>query len=258
MAPFSIVRRMFACYYPPQLTLAESAHTREFAIRDLDVSDAPRHSAITRVTHWITALSFLGLLVSGVAILMAHPRFYWGEAGAVGAPSLFDFPLPFNLGHSGWGRHLHFLSAWICVLTGLLYVAHGLLTRHFRNMLLPSKADLSLTRIAGVISNHLRLRRPTEVEYNVLQKFTYLAVVFIVFPLIILTGLAMSPGITSVVPALVKIFGGQQAARTIHFLLAVSLVLFLLVHIAMVCLAGFMTRVRAMITGHHGATGEHI
>src|ERR1700733_9206092 len=82
---------------------------------------APRHSAIVRITHWITTLSFLGLLVSGIAILLAHPRLYWGETGAVGMPSLIDLPLPFVLvGQTGWGRYLHFLSAWVCVLTGLL------------------------------------------------------------------------------------------------------------------------------------------
>jgi thiosulfate reductase cytochrome b subunit len=105
----------------------------------------------------------------------------------------------------------------------------------------------------------LHLQRPTEEEsltYNVLQRLAYLAVIFVLFPLIILTGLAMSPAITSVVPALVNIFGGQQSARTIHFFVANFLVLFLLVHIAMVCLAGFTNRVRAMITGHGAARKE--
>src|SRR5580704_5451 len=91
-------------------------------------SAAPRHSAVVRITHWINTLSFFGLLVSGIAILLAHPRLYWGETGSVGTPSLLDLPLPFLLtGQSGWGRYLHFLSAWACVLNGTLYVLSGLL-----------------------------------------------------------------------------------------------------------------------------------
>jgi thiosulfate reductase cytochrome b subunit len=139
----------------------------------------------------------------------------------VGTPSLIDLPLPFMLtGQSGWGRSLHFLSAWICVLTGLVYV------------------------IAGLFTGHFRMRR-----YNSLQRLTYLAVVFALFPLIVVSGLAMSPAITSVAPAIVEVFGGQQSARTIHFFAANFLVLFLVVHIVMVSLSGFTNLVGAMITG---------
>jgi hypothetical protein len=100
---------MFVCYYPPQLPMAESAYLRGLAIREPDVLDSPRHSAIVRITHWITALSFLALLLSGIAILLAHPRRYWGETGAVGTPSLIDLPLPFVLDVPirGPGRYLH-------------------------------------------------------------------------------------------------------------------------------------------------------
>jgi thiosulfate reductase cytochrome b subunit len=196
---------------------------------------APRHSAVVRITHWITTLSFLGLLVSGIAILLAHPRLYWGETGGVGTGSLIDLPLPFVLvGQSGWGRYLHFLAAWVSVLTGLLYVLSSLLTRHFRKNFLSVSA-----------------------AYNVLQRLTYLVVVFVLFPLMIWTGLAMSPAITSVLPALVTVFGGQQSARTIHFFISISLVLFLVVHVAMVYRAGFRTRVGAMIAGRTAAGQEH-
>ena len=212
-----------------------------------------RHSELVRITHWITTLSFFGLLVSGIAILLAHPRLYWGETGAVGTPSLFDLPLPFLLGHSGWGRYLHFLSAWFCVLAGLAYVLFGLFTRHFRRKLLPTRTDLTWARISRVVLDHLRLKRPSEEafwRYNVVQQLTYLVVVFLLFPLMIWTGLAMSPAITSVFPSVVTVFGGQQSARTIHFFVTNFLVLFLLVHIAMLCITGFRTRMRAMITGH--------
>src|SRR4051812_40464708 len=105
---------------------------------EAEVTETPRHSLVVRITHWITALSFFGLLISGVAILLAHPRLYWGETGAVGTPSLIDLPLPFVLtGQTGWGRSLHFLSAWVCVLAGVWYFLAGVLSHHLRNDLLP-------------------------------------------------------------------------------------------------------------------------
>ncbi len=244
--------------------MAESAHLPGLAIQNSDVLDSPRHSALVRVTHWIHTLSFFALVVSGIGILLAHPRFYWGETGAVGTPSLFDLPLPFlvttstYIGPSSWGRSLHFLSAWICVLNGLLYAISGLLSQHFRKNLLPARIDLSWSPISRIVSNHLRMKRPSEEEslaYNVLQRLTYLNVVFLLFPSMIWTGLAMSPSITSVFPILVTVLGGQQSARTIHFFIAAALVLFLIVHIAMVCLAGFKNHMRAMITGR-GAGGK--
>src|SRR4029077_4002704 len=233
--------------------MAETAYLPGLEIRGSDSLDSPRHSAVVRVTHWITAASFIALLVSGIAILIAHPRLYWGETGGVGTPSLIDLPIPFMIGHSGWGRYLHFLSAWVSVLTGLLYVIYGLLTAHFRRNLLPAKADLAWGPISRMVWNDLRWKRPAEDEAlacNALQRLTYLAVVFVLFPLIILSVLAMSPAIASVVPVLRSGFGGQQAARTIHFFVAAALVLFVCVHIAMVCLAGFTHRVGAMIAGH--------
>jgi thiosulfate reductase cytochrome b subunit len=195
---------------------------------DLVIQTSTRHSALVRVTHWINAASFFALVVSGIAILIAHPRLYWGETGSLLTPSLFDLPIPLTLGQSGWGRYLHFLAAWICVLNGLLYAIAGLLNRHFEN-------DLFLARGAQA--------------YNIRQKIAYLAVVFGLFPLIIVTGLAMSPAVTSVVPALVEVFGGQQSARTLHFFLACCIILFFFAHVAMVTVAGFLQQVRAMITG---------
>ena len=109
------------------------------------------------------------------------------------------------------------------------------------------------------IANHLRFARPSEAEalsYNVLQRLTYLFVIFVLFPLVIWTGLAMSPAFVSAVPATVTLLGGQQSARTIHFFVSLALVLFLLVHVVMVCLAGFRSRMRAMITGRAGTQME--
>jgi thiosulfate reductase cytochrome b subunit len=243
------------------VVMAETAYLPGLAIRGSEGLDSPRHSALVRITHWITAATFVALLVSGIAILIAHPRLYWGETGGVGAPSLIDLPIPFMIGHSGWGRYLHFLSAWICVLTGLLYATYGLVTPHFRKNLVPAKSDLSWGRIAHLVWNDFRLKRPPQEEaqaYNVVQKLAYLAVIFVLFPLIVLTGLAMSPAIASVVPILREGFGGQQSARTIHFFVALALVLFVCVHIAMVFLAGFTNRMRAMSTGHSAAGKESL
>jgi thiosulfate reductase cytochrome b subunit len=237
------------------------------------ITGRARHSAVVRATHWITTLSFLALLVSGVEILISHPRFYWGETGNVRTAPLFQLPIPASRAtvptgygyvlpdQNGWSRYLHFQSAWLAVLTGLVYVGFGLFKGHFRRNLLPSGGDLSWRGISTVIAQHLRLRPPNENEswsYNVLQRLSYLVVVFGLFPLVIWTGLAMSPGIASAIPAMVTVWGGQQSARTIHFFVSVLLVLFLLVHIVLVCLGGFRNRMRAMITGRPATRGEHI
>ncbi|HXT25206.1 MAG TPA: cytochrome b/b6 domain-containing protein [Candidatus Eisenbacteria bacterium] len=238
--------------------MAAPVHLPGLPIQNIEGLDASRHSVLVRMTHWIFTLSFFGLVLSGIAIILAHPRLYWGEAGAVGMPSLIDLPVPFvrDIPIRGPGRYLHYFSAWTCVLTGLIYVFSGLLTQHFRRNLMPAHADFSWRSISQVAFSHLRLKRPAEEDaqtYNVLQRLSYLAVVFLFLPLMIWTGLAMSPAIVSVFPFLVTSFGGQQSARTLHFFLAVVLVLFLFVHIAMVCLAGFALRTRAMITGHSAA-----
>ncbi len=125
--------------------------------------------------------------------------------------------------------------------------------------MLPGKADLSWRAFSTAIANHLRFERPSAAEawsYNVLQRLTYLFVIFVLFPLVIWTGLAMSPAFVSAVPATVTLLGGQQSARTIHFFVSLALVLFLLVHVVMVFLAGFRSRMRAMITGRAGTDME--
>jgi thiosulfate reductase cytochrome b subunit len=232
----------------------------------------PRHSVVVRFTHWITTLCFLALLVSGVEILMSHPRFYWGETGNILTPPLFQLPFPSSRStvptgygyvlpdQNGWSRYLHFQSAWAVVLTGLLYVLFGLFQGHFRRNLLPARADFSWRGLSTVIARHLRFRPVTEEQvwsYNVLQRLTYLLVIFVLFPLVIWTGLAMSPAIASAFPAAVVILGGQQSARTIHFFVTVLLVLFLLIHIVMIGLSGFRKRMRAMISGRSSTDMEH-
>lgn len=223
-----------------------------------------RHSAVVRITHWVFTIAFLALLVTGVEILISHPRFYWGETGNIHVTPLFKIPIPSSRGsvptgygyvlpdQNGWSRYLHFEAAWVAVLTGLLYVAFGFLRGHFRRELVPAASELSPKRFWAAIARHLHFQRPGEEEawsYNVLQRLTYLGVIFVLFPLVIWTGLAMSPAFASAVPASVALLGGQQSARTIHFFVSGFLVLFLMVHVLMICVAGFRNRMRAMITG---------
>ena len=233
----------------------------------------PRHSAVVRVTHWITTLCFLALLISGVEILISHPRFYWGETGNVLTPPLFKLPIPASRSmvptgygyvlpdQNGWSRYLHFQAAWVAVLTGLLYIIFGLTTGHFRKNLLPARTDLAWRPLSNVIAGHLRIipaNQAAESSYNVLQRVTYLFVIFVLFPVVIWTGLAMSPAIASAFPATVTVLGGQQSARTIHFFVSVFLLLFLLVHVFMVCLSGVRNRMRAMITGRAATHVERV
>ena len=223
-----------------------------------------RHSALVRVTHWITTLCFFALLVSGVEIVISHPRFYWGETGNDLTPTLFKLPIPASRtlvptgygyvlpDQNGWSRYLHFQAAWVVVFTGLLYLISGVLTKHFSKNLLPQGADFSWREFSISITKHLRFERPSRAEtwsYNLIQRLAYLFVIFVLFPLVIWTGVAMSPAFVSAFPATVNVLGGQQSARTLHFFVSVALLLFLIVHVVMVCLAGFKSRMRAMITG---------
>jgi thiosulfate reductase cytochrome b subunit len=223
-----------------------------------------RHSLLVRVTHWITTLCFLALLVSGTEIVLSHPRFYWGETGNVLTEPLFKLPIPSSRrlvptgygyvlpDQNGWSRALHFQSAWLLVLTGLLYVTSGILRGHFGKNLFPKRSDLSRQSFAKVIAHHLSFEAADGSEawsYNVLQRLTYLFVIFVLFPLVIWTGLAMSPAFDSAIPATVTLLGGRQSARTIHFFVSLALVAFMLAHVLLVWLSGFKSRMRAMITG---------
>jgi thiosulfate reductase cytochrome b subunit len=227
-------------------------------------ADAPRHAALVRVTHWLTMVCFFALLVSGLEIVVSHPRFYWGESGNVLTPTLFSLPIPASRAtvptgygfvlpdQNGWSRSLHFQAAWVLVLTGALYVIWGAVSGHFRKHLLPAASDRSLQAFSRALARHLRFARPAAGDpwsYNLVQRLTYILVIFVLFPLVIWTGLAMSPAFVSALPSTVTLLGGRQSARTLHFLVTVSLVMFLLVHVAMVWFAGFSARVRAMITG---------
>src|ERR1700757_3127684 len=172
------------------MATSSSAHGRlEASFPAASTTLKSRHSALVRVTHWITTLCFFALLVTGIEILISHPRFYWGETGNDLTTPLFQLPIPSSRAlvptgygyvlpdQNGWSRYLHFQAAWVVVLTGLLYTISALFTGHLRNNLLPRKADLSWWGFSIAIAKHLRFEQPSEAEpwsYNVLQRLTYL------------------------------------------------------------------------------------
>jgi thiosulfate reductase cytochrome b subunit len=236
--------------------MADAAWTPNLAAQIAADVPARRHSSVVRVTHWITALCFFALLLSGIEILISHPRFYWGEAGNVNTQPLFKLPIPASRAtvptgygyvlpdQNGWSRSLHFQAAWLQVIAGLLYAAYGFSSGHFRRNLLP--VNLSWRAASASVRDHLRFEH-TSGAYNLIQRIAYLAVIFVLFPLAVWTGLAMSPGFVSAFPLTVTLLGGQQSARTIHFFVSLLLLLFVVVHVAMVCIAGFRERMRTML-----------
>jgi len=158
-------------------------------------------------------------------------------------------------------RSWHFLAAWLFVFNGVAYLITGLISGHFRRDLLPKSDQLRARHIAAEIWNHLRLRAPrgeADRRYNVLQKFAYLVVVFGLLPAMLLSGLTMSPGVTAAAPVLFDLFGGRQSARTIHFLTANLLVLFVLIHVFEVLISGAVNRMRSMITGRYAIRPERV
>ena len=239
-----------------------------------------RHKRWVKSTHWIITFSFMALSFTGYVILMSHPRLYWGQVGNDLTPALFELPISRNYQHggwekstqffdaegspvtasrtydifnqNGWGRSLHFLSAWFLVLTGVVYLLAGIFTGHFRNNLWPRARELSRQEFWRDLINHLRMQIPSATggpQYSLLQKCTYLSVIFVLLPLMVMTGLTMSPAITAAYPFLLKMFAGAQSARTIHFFASVALVLFLLVHVVMVIRSGFKKQITAMTFG---------
>ena len=170
-----------------------------------------------------------------------------GQISQRAFPSWMTIPSYLDL---ATGRRWHFFFAWLLVLNGLAYFVWGCVSRHFDKVLFPTWRDLG--HIGREILEHARLRFPrgdAAKRYNVLQQLAYLAVIFVLFPLMILTGLTMSPGIDSAAPQLITLFDGRQTARLIHFLAASGLVLFVIVHLVMVALSGVWNNVRSMITG---------
>ncbi|MAM59042.1 MAG: hypothetical protein CMN25_17145 [Salinicola sp.] len=152
------------------------------------------------------------------------------------------------------GRNWHFFFAWVFVINGLVYLGYGLVSGHFRRDLTPKAQELAPRHFWREIVDHARLRFPAGEaarHYNVLQKLTYIGVMAGLLPLMILTGLTLSPGMDAAFPALLDIFGGRQSARSLHFITASLLVVFVVVHVAMVILSGPWNNLRSMVTGRY-------
>ncbi len=238
------------------------------------------HARWVRISHWIVTVSVLTLALTGFEILMVHPRLYWGNAGNDLTPALLELPISRNYRHggwdkptpffqdaagpisasrtydifnqNGWGRSLHFLAAWFLVVPGAVYLLAGIFGGHFRSHIWPRARELAPRLMWRDVLDHLRLRIPAArggPQYGLLQKCAYSLVLFVAAPLMVVTGLTMSPAVTSALPILLRLFGGYQSARTIHFFTSAVLVLFLIVHVVMVVKSGFRRQVRAMTVG---------
>jgi thiosulfate reductase cytochrome b subunit len=240
---------------------------------------ASGHRRWVRICHWLAAASLLTLAVSGFLILMVHPRLYLGHVGNDLTPALLTLPISNNhrpdeyqpsvrfadlpgapisaernysiFNQNGWARSLHFLVAWILVGVGALYVAFGIFGGHLRRDLIPRVRELAPGTLLQDMKTHLRRAGSVNagLPYGSVQKLAYTGVMLIVLPLMVATGLTMSPTVTAAYPFLLDLFGGYQTARTVHFFGFATLILFLIVHVAMVVATGFGRQLRAMTWG---------
>ena len=248
-----------------------------------------RHFFPVRLSHWINVLCVLILIMSGFQIFNAHPALYWGNRSDRNRPILamtsvktesgerkgitivgghvFDttgvlglsgerargFPSWATLPGPQWlamGRRWHLFFAWMFVINGILFGLYAFLKGHFWRNLLPHWKDLQ--HLGKTIADHLFFRHPSGEEakhYNVLQKIAYTGVIFGLGPLIVLTGLAMSPSIDAAFPGLLTVFGGRQSARTIHFVACFALIGFIVIHLSQVIITGLWNNIRSMVTG---------
>jgi thiosulfate reductase cytochrome b subunit len=222
-----------------------------------------RHSLVTRLWHWTNAVAIAVMLMSGLMILNAHPRLYWGHYGANADPAWLELASMEEIAFPGWitipstysladARLWHLAFAWLLVVSLAGYLLWALFNGHLKRQIAPRLAELSPAHLWHDIKEHARLRFPTgaaALSYNVLQKLAYAGVLLVLLPGVILTGMTMSPGLNAAMPWLVDMFAGRQSARSLHFICAAGLVLFFFAHIIMVVLAGPINEVRSMISG---------
>lgn len=223
-----------------------------------DGARVKRHRLSTRLWHWLNLLCVFTLFTSGLGIFNAHPRLYWGQYGAnfdhawlvlPRFPGWITLPAHYSLAMS---RQWHLAFALVFAFALLAYMIWSLVNRHIARDLAFRAGELAPRHIWADIKDHARLRFPTgaaALRYNVLQKASYIGVLFLLLPLLIGTGLTMSPGINAAAPWLLDLFGGRQSARSLHFIAAWAMVAFFLVHILMVLLAGPFNEMRSMTTG---------
>jgi Ni/Fe-hydrogenase b-type cytochrome subunit len=217
-----------------------------------------RHALATRLWHWVNAVAVVILIGSGLMILNAHPRLYWGRYGANfdhawltfdRFPGWVTIPQNYNL---ALARNWHLSFALVLGFGLLAYMVASLINRHFQRDLRIRRGELSRAHLIADIRAHLAFRfhdPEAPGDYNVLQKLSYVLVIFGLLPLVILTGIAMSPGLNAAFPWVLGVLGGRQSARSIHFLAASGITLFVIVHLVLVILAGAVNEVRSMVTG---------
>ena len=215
-----------------------------------------RHALSTRIWHWISAVSLIIMFMSGLNISNAHRWLYWGEWGFAPEQAWLEVPR-----FPGWAtipgyyslaaaRDWHVVFAWVFAASLLLYMLAALVNGHFWRDLVTSPREWKPRNVWADIREHLKLNFEHGAgKYNFLQKVSYGLVIFILLPLMIFTGMVMSPGMEAAWPWLTELFGGRQSARSIHFICAFLLFGFFLVHIALVVLAGPVHQMRDMIFG---------
>lgn len=217
-----------------------------------------RHKLATRLWHWTNAVIVFVMIGSGLMISNAHPHLYWGNYGAN-----FDHPWFSPPRFPGWltipsqydlalGRRWHLLFALLLAFNLLWFMVAGLLNRHFPRDLRVRAAELAPRHLWGDIRDHLAFRfhdAANPARFNILQKLAYIGALFVLLPLMIATGLCLSPGWNAGAPWLLELFGGRATARSLHFLTCWALIGFIVVHLVLVILAGPVAEVRSMITG---------
>ncbi len=222
-----------------------------------------RHRLPTRIWHWVNAATILIMMMSGIGILNAHPRLYWGQYGANFDHAWLDLAPIRGFLHSGWvtipagynlalSRRWHLLFALVLGFGLLAYMIASLLNRHFQRDLRVRAREIGPRHLWADIRAHLRLdfHNPDDpAAYNILQKLAYVGTIFGLIPAMLLSGLAMSPGMDAAWPWLLDLFGGRQSARSVHFIAFVGLVFFVIVHLALVLLAGPVNEVWSMLSG---------
>lgn len=217
-----------------------------------------RHRVATRLWHWVNAVAIFVLIGSGLGISNAHPRLYWGQYGAnfdhawatlPRFPAWLTIPASYNLAIS---RRWHLFFALVLGFSLLAYMIVSLLNRHFQRDLAVRRRDVAAAHLAADVRAHLALRfhdPEAPGEYNALQRLSYVMILFIALPLVIATGLALSPNMAATWPWLLDLFGGRQSARSLHFIAMAVIAAFTVVHLALVILSGWVNGVRSMLTG---------
>ena len=230
-----------------------------------------RHRLATRLWHWVNAVTIIVMIGSGIGILNAHPRLYWGQYGANFDHAWLNLQPLSGVLRSGWltipsgynlaiSRRWHLLFALVLGFGLLLFMVASLINRHFQRDLRVRARDVGPRHLWADLLAHLRFdfHNPDDpAAYNTLQKLAYVAAIFVLIPAMIFTGLAMSPGMDAAWPWLLDIFGGRQSAQSIHFIAASGIVLFIIVHLTLVILAGPVNEVWSMITGWWRLPRDH-